>query len=79
MGKQSKNTRNLIGPAVRRLRCKKGITQEVFAARCNVLGLDISRGTLSKIEACLRKVSDIELLFLAKALKVNVDDLFPRN
>ena len=41
-------------------------------------GLDISRGTLAKIEAGVRCVSDQEALLLAQALGVEVGDLFPR-
>ena len=37
----------------------------------------MSRGTLAKIEAQVRCVSDAELPFLAKALGVKVDNLFP--
>jgi hypothetical protein len=42
-----------------------------------VAGLDISRGTLAKIEARVRCVSDQELVLLAKALGVRVEELFP--
>jgi transcriptional regulator with XRE-family HTH domain len=39
--------------------------------------LDISRATLSQIEARLRCVTDDELLALARVLKVTTDSLFP--
>jgi hypothetical protein len=41
------------------------------------LGWDLSRATLSKIEAQLRCVTDGELEILAKALKVEIAELFP--
>jgi hypothetical protein len=47
-----------------------------LAARCGVLGWDLSRATLSKIEAQLRCVTDTELEILAKALKVEIAELF---
>ena len=62
---------NIVGPQIRKLRYQQGLTQELFAARCSVLGLELSRGTLSKIEAQLRCVTDTELIVLAKALKVD--------
>ena len=71
------NSQNIVGPQIRRLRNVKGWSQEVFAARLGVAGLDMSRGTLAKIEAQVRCVSDAELALLAKALGVKVDDLFP--
>ena len=49
---------NVIGPQLRKLRYQQNITQEAMAARCGVLGWDLSRGTLSKIEAQLRCVTD---------------------
>ena len=70
------NLKNEIGANLRRLRYQHGFTQETFSARCGTLGLDISRGTLSKIEARLRCVSDSELRILAKALHVKMEDLF---
>lgn len=70
-------TQNIVGPQVRKLRDQQGMTQEALAARCGVLGWDLSRGTLSKIEAQLRCVTDNELRILADALKVRLDDLYP--
>ncbi|HUZ07928.1 MAG TPA: hypothetical protein VMV89_10630 [Candidatus Paceibacterota bacterium] len=49
----------------------------MFAARCSIQGWDLSRATLSKIEAQLRCVTDAELVILANALKVNVDAVLP--
>ena len=68
---------NAIGPAVRRLRYEHELTQDTLAARCGVAGCDLSRGTLAKIEAQVRPVSDAELFTLAQVLKVPMDKLFP--
>jgi len=68
---------NIVGPQIRKLRYQQGMTQEMFAARCSIFGWDLSRGTLSKIEAQLRCVTDTELLILTKALKVDVNTLLP--
>ena len=70
-------TQNITGPQVRKLRNKKGFSQEKLAARCNVYGWDLSRGTLSKIESGLRRVNDAELMILAIALKCELKDLYP--
>jgi transcriptional regulator with XRE-family HTH domain len=69
---------NIVGPQVRKLRYQAGITQDSLAARCGVLGWDLSRATLSKIEAQLRCVTDIELDILANALKVEISHLYPK-
>ena len=75
MATRQKRMRNIVGPQVRKLRYQRGLTQELFAARCFVLGLELSRATLSKIEAQLRCVTDSELLILAKALRVEITAL----
>ncbi len=69
--------KNIIGPTLRRLRVGKDLTQEAFAAQCQLAGWDLSRATLSKIEAGLRRVNDAEILMLARVLKVEVRDMFP--
>ncbi|EGV1832857.1 helix-turn-helix domain-containing protein [Vibrio parahaemolyticus] len=69
---------NVVGAQVRKLRKQQKLTQEQLSARCNLIGLDISRGTLAKIEAGVRQVIDTEIVQLATALKVEESDLFPR-
>lgn len=68
---------NVVGPKVRKARQRLGLTQEAFAARCQLAGLDISRSTLGQIEARLRYVTDSELIALASLLGLTTDDLFP--
>ncbi|MBL9202715.1 MAG: helix-turn-helix transcriptional regulator [Opitutaceae bacterium] len=70
---------NIVGEQVRRLRYQRELTQEALAAKCNVLGWDISRGALAKIEAGLRCVTDAELFVLAKVLKVELRQLYPKD
>ena len=70
---------NVIGPAVRRLRVGRGLTQEALTARCQLAGWNLSRPTVGKIEAGLRQVTDAELWMLARVLDCAVADLLPRN
>lgn len=70
--------RNAIGAAVRRIRNQRGWTQEVLAAKCEVAGCAISRGTLAKIEAQIRTATDIETFILALVLNVGIDALYPK-
>jgi transcriptional regulator with XRE-family HTH domain len=73
---KKKKTANVVGPQIQKRRYELGLTQEQFAAKCQLRGFDISRGTLSQIEAQLRCVKDYELLLLAQALDVPTDALF---
>ena len=75
----SRPRQNVVGPAVRRLRYARKITQDTLAARCMVAGCDLSRGTLAKIEAQIRGVSEVELFTLALVLRVPMDELFPNS
>lgn len=68
---------NLVGPAVRKLRYRRGWTQAILTARCARAGWDIHDSTIGKIESQFRCVSDKELIFLAQALEVKLQDLFP--
>ncbi len=67
---------NTVGPQVRELREQQEMTQSQLAARCNIVGLNISRSTLAKIESQVRRVTDSEVVLLAKALKVSVAELY---
>ncbi len=71
--------KNAVGGEIRKLRDSKGWTQEVLAARCAVAGYDISRGTLAKIEAQIRGISDVEMFVIAKTLGVTIPELFPKD
>lgn len=75
--KPAKHTLNIAGPLIRKLRSKEGITQDMLAARCNILGLNISRSTIAKIEMQIRCCTDQELVVLAQALKIKMRDFFP--
>ncbi|MEX2579130.1 MAG: helix-turn-helix transcriptional regulator [Verrucomicrobiales bacterium] len=67
---------NVIGEQVRKRRVALDWSQETLATNCQLQGWDVSRGTLSKIEARLRRVTDAELFVLALVLKVELNDLF---
>ena len=69
--------RNIVGPQVRRLRYQLGLSQNEFAARCQLKGWDISRDVVCDIELQRRWVADFEVIFLAQHLQVSVEALWP--
>ena len=69
--------KNIVGPTVRRLRNDAGLSQPMLAAKCGVLGWDLSREILAQIESRYRYVTDWELVVLARALNVAVETLIP--
>lgn len=72
-----RHPRNIVGPKIKALREKQKLTQPALVAKCNLLGWQISRETLAKVESQIRWVADCELLCLAQALNVSVQRLLP--
>lgn len=68
---------NVVGGALRKYRTKAGLTQKELAARCDLLGLKLTRGTLAKIEAQVRYVKACELFIIAKVLCVTLENFYP--
>jgi transcriptional regulator with XRE-family HTH domain len=66
-----------VGKEIQKRRYEMDLTQEEFASKCQLHGFDISRGTVSQIEAQVRCVSDSELFFLASVLGVSTESLYP--
>ena len=73
--------KNIIGKRVRQARknAKPPITQLDLVARLQTAGIKIDQSGLSKLESGRRPVSDIEVVELAKALKVSVEWLLEGN
>jgi transcriptional regulator with XRE-family HTH domain len=70
--------RNDVGPQIAKQRTERGLTQEQFAARLQLLGLrSIDRVGVVKIETRIRSVFDFELRLIAEALKMDMNALFP--
>jgi transcriptional regulator with XRE-family HTH domain len=65
----------MVGPVVKELRERKNLTQPMLVAKLNLLGWDISRETLAKIESQIRWVADFELCQLAAALQIDAGEL----
>ena len=70
-----KERQNLVGPVLRDLREKKGLSQAQLVAKLNILGWDLSRATFSKIEAQIRCVTDYEIPVLAASVGVEPSEL----
>ena len=67
---------NLIGRKVARLRYQQGLTQDLLVARLQVMRSNITRDVLCNIELQRYVATDRHVFFLAKALKVEIADLF---
>lgn len=64
-----------IGENIQKGRKEKGLTQEQLSAQLQVIGCDISRGTLAKIEAGIRHISLEELNAIKEVLEMTYDEI----
>ena len=67
---------NLCGTAVARLRKKRGLSQRALADQLQLLGLDLDKNAVQRMEAGKRFITDIELLVLAQCFDVSVETLY---
>ena len=67
---------NLIGPKIGKLRYARVWTQDVLAAKLQILQCDISRDVVANIENRRSVATDKHCYFLAKVFNVSIDELF---
>lgn len=67
---------NVIGKNIKIIRKNNKITQENLCARMQVMGYQISRSDISKLENGKKMITDFEIIGFAKALKTSILNLF---
>ena len=65
-----------IGNNIRSLRESKGMTQDTLAAKLQLLGCDITRSAVAKIEVGQRHIYPDEIILLRKILCTTYDAIF---
>ena len=68
---------NIIGRNVAKFRYQAGWTQEFLAAKMQLLGCYTSRTIIANIETRRSAVTDKRIAYLAAALRVSLNELFP--
>lgn len=66
-----------MGPQIRRLRCKKGWSQEQLTAKLQLQGWDISRSALTKIENGDQVLCEFQSLYFAHVFRTPIESLWP--
>ncbi len=64
-----------IGLNIRTMREAKGITQDTLAAKMQLLGCDITRSALAKIECGQRHLYPDEIILIKNILEVTFDEI----
>lgn len=73
------DNKNLIGKKILQFRHENNISQKDFMARLQILGLDISASSLSRLEWQQRAARDTELLIIAKVMHIDPNKLLDWN
>ena len=75
INKTADGSNNLCGTRIARFRIEMKISQRELADRLQLVGLDMEKNAVQRIEAGKRFVTDIELVGLSKVLKKTFEEL----
>ena len=73
--KSSTGRNNICGTQIATYRKALGKSQRELADALQLLGLDVDKNAIQRIEAGKRFVTDIELMYLSKALNASYENL----
>lgn len=65
-----------VGSNIRTLREKISMTQETLATKLQILGCDITRSAIAKIEVGQRHLYPDEIICIKSVLSVSYDEIF---
>ena len=75
INKSTDGLNNICGKNVAILRKRLKISQRILADRLQLLGLDIDKNAIQRIECGKRFVTDIELASISKVFNISIDKL----
>ena len=73
--KKFDNCRNIIGSLIKQHREEKNMSKTELSHKLELLGIELDRFELYKIETCKKSVKDFELVTLCMVLDINFDEL----
>lgn len=77
---KTKNGRNnLCGVKIAKLRKERKLSQREIADKLQLLGCDLDKNAVQRIEAGKRFVTDIEVLALSRIFDITIPELFDDN
>ena len=75
INKAADGRNNICGTRIAAARKELKLSQRMLADRLQLLGLDVDKNAVQRIEAGLRFVTDIELVALSQALHISYEEL----
>lgn len=78
INKTNEGLNNVCGKNVFKFRTDMKISQRELADRLQLIGLDVDKNAIQRIEAGKRFVTDIEILALAEVFEKPIDELLKK-
>ncbi len=75
INKTNEGLNNVCGKNIARLRMSLKISQRALAEMMQLVGIDIDKNAIQRIECGKRFVTDIEIIAFAEIFKVGYDEL----
>lgn len=71
-------TLNICGKNIKKLRLDLNpkVSQRLLAEKMQLLGIDMDKNAIQKIESGQRFIIDIEIMTFAKIFNISIDELF---
>ena len=76
INKTKDNRNNICGRVVAKYRKEMKLSQREFAEKLQLIGLDVDKNAIQRMESGQRFITDIELVYIAEALKKSIEELF---
>lgn len=77
INKANDGCNNLCGKTIAALRAKQKLSQRELADKMQLVGIDIDKNAIQRIECGKRFVTDIEIVAFAQVFGVSLDKLLP--
>ena len=75
INKTKEGLNNICGKTISKKRKELKISQRELADKLQLAGLDIDKNAIQRIESGKRFVTDIEIIYFSKVLKLSFEDL----
>lgn len=75
INKSKNGLNNICGEKIAELRKNLNISQRILAENLQLIGLDVDKNAIQRIECGKRFVTDIELVAFSEVFKITVDEL----
>ena len=76
INKSSDGRNNICGNSIAKFRKQMGLSQRELSDKLQLIGLDVDKNAIQRMESGQRFITDIELIYITRALNVSLDDLF---